>query len=99
LNSWDSTSQIAADLRVTERTVAKVRGAGGARVSIAGVARYRPGDRPYLFYQLRVCHRRKGEPKGLAWTDCRDLIIATHRDLSAPLVWCRTTSTSTSHRS
>src|SRR5258708_2653341 len=36
----------------------------GGRVSIAGVVCYRPGDRPRLFYQLRVCRRRKGEPKG-----------------------------------
>jgi len=65
-----------------------VRGAGGGRVSIAGVACYRPGDRPRLFYQLRVYRRRKGEAKGFSWSDYRDLIIATHRQLSAPLVWC-----------
>jgi hypothetical protein len=70
------------------RPVVKVRGAGGGRVSIAGVAYYRPGDRPHLFYQLRATHRRKGEPKGFTWADYRDLIIATHRNLSAPLVWC-----------
>ena len=46
------------------RPVVKVRGAGGGRVSIAGVACYRPGDRPHLYYQLRVHRRRKGEPKG-----------------------------------
>ncbi len=65
-----------------------MRGAGGGRVSIAGVACYRPGDRPRLFYQLRVYRRRKGEAKGFSWSDYRDLIIATHRQLSAPLVWC-----------
>jgi hypothetical protein len=71
------------------RPVVKVRGAGGGRVSIAGVACYRPGDRPHLFYQLRACHRRKGEPKGFTWArPYRDLIIATHRNLSAPLAWC-----------
>jgi hypothetical protein len=67
--------------------VVKVRGAGGGRVSIAGVACYRPGDRPHLFYQLRVYRRRKGEAKGFTWADYRDLILATHRALSAPLVW------------
>ena len=66
----------------------RVRGPGGGRVSIAGVACYRPGDRPHLFYQLRVYRRRKGEPKGFTWSDYRELIIATHRSLSAPLVWC-----------
>ena len=65
-----------------------MRGAGGGRVSIAGVACYRPGDRPHLFYQLRAYRRRKGEAKGFTWQDYRDLIIATHHNLSAPLVWC-----------
>ena len=46
------------------RPVVKVRGAGGGRVSIAGVACYRPGDRPHLFYHLLVYRRRKGEAKG-----------------------------------
>ena len=64
-----------------------VRGAGGGRVSIAGVVCYRPGDRPRLFYQLLVCRRRKGEPKGFTWADYRDLIIATHRQLSVPSSW------------
>ena len=65
----------------------RVRGAGGGRVSIAGVACYRPGDRPHLFYHLLVYRRRKGEAKGFAWQDYRDLIIAAHRQLAAPLVW------------
>jgi transposase len=67
--------------------VVRVRGAGGGRVSIAGVACYRPGDRPHLFFKLRICRRRKGEPKGFTWQDYRDLIIAAHRQLAAPLVW------------
>jgi hypothetical protein len=70
------------------RPLVRVRGAGGGRVSIAGVACYRPGDRPRLFYQLRVYRRRKGEAKGFSWSGYRDLIIATRRQLAAPLVWC-----------
>ena len=70
------------------RPVVRVRGAGGGRVSIAGVVCYRPGDRPHLYYQLRVHRRRKGEPKGFTWADYRDLIIAAHRQLGAPVVWC-----------
>ena len=31
--------------------------------------------------------RRKGEPKGFTWADYRDLSIAAHRQLAAPLVW------------
>jgi hypothetical protein len=50
------------------------------------VACYRPGDRPRLFCQLRVYPRRKGEAKGFTWQDCRDLIIAAHHNLSAPLI-------------
>jgi len=69
------------------RPVVKVRGAGGGRVSIAGVACYRPGDRPHLFYRLRVHRRRKGEPKGFTWADYRDLVITAHHHLAAPVVW------------
>ena len=39
------------------RPVVRMRGAGGGRVSIAGVACYRPGDRPHLFYKLRAYYR------------------------------------------
>jgi hypothetical protein len=67
--------------------VVTVRGAGGDRVSIAGVACFRAGDRPHLFCKLRVHRRRKGEPKGFTWRDYRDLITSAHHDLSAPLVW------------
>jgi transposase len=34
-----------------------------------------------------VYRRRKGEAKGFTWTDYRDLILAAHRELAAPLVW------------
>jgi len=64
-----------------------VRGAGGGRAGIAGVACCRPGDRPHLYYKLRVYRRRKGEAKGFTRADYRDLILAAHRGLSAPLVW------------
>jgi len=68
--------------------VVHVRGAGGGRVSIAGVVCYRPGDRPRLFYQLLVHRRRKGEPKGFTWDQYRDLIIAAHHQLGAAMIWC-----------
>ena len=64
-----------------------MRGAGGGRAGIAGVACCRPGDRPHLYYKLRVYRRRKGEAKGFTRADYRDLILAAHRGLSAPLVW------------
>jgi transposase len=68
--------------------VVTVRGAGGGRVSIAGVVCCRPGDRPHLFYQLLVHHRRKGEAKSFAWSDYRNLITAARRQLDAPVIWC-----------
>ncbi len=56
-------------------------------MNIAAVTCFRPGDRPHLFYKLHVCRRRKGERKAFAWTDYRDLIIAAHRELAAPVAW------------
>jgi DDE superfamily endonuclease len=44
------------------------------------VACYRPGDRPHLYYTLRVHRRRKGEPNAFTWGDYRDLILAAHMD-------------------
>jgi transposase len=69
------------------RPAVRVRGGGNGKVSIAGVACFRPGDRAHLFCQLRVCRRRKGEPKGFTWAGYRDLILAAHHDLTGSLVW------------
>jgi hypothetical protein len=69
------------------RPVVTVRGGGTGKVSIAGVACFRPGHRPHLFYKLRAYRRRKGERKAFTWSDYRDLIIAVHRELAAPLIW------------
>ncbi|SEG82312.1 DDE superfamily endonuclease [Nonomuraea solani] len=55
---------------------------------MAGVVVYRDGERSHLFYRLHVYRRRKGEPKTFSWIDYRDLIVATHQQLRAPLVWC-----------
>jgi hypothetical protein len=49
-------------VRGETRPVVTVRGAGSVRVSIIGVVCYRPGDRPCLFYQLLVYHRRRASP-------------------------------------
>jgi Winged helix-turn helix len=45
-----------------------VRGGGTGRVSVAGVACCRPGDRPHLCCKPRVHRRRKGEARGFTWT-------------------------------
>jgi hypothetical protein len=60
------------------------------RVNIAALACCRPGHRPRLIDRLRVCRRRRGEPKGFTWRDYRDLITAAHHQLPGGkivLVW------------
>ena len=68
------------------RPLVKVRGKGGGGVSIAGVACYRPGDRPHFFYRMRFTAGRKGERRAMSEADYAGLIIAAHRQLAAPLV-------------
>ncbi|MFE9614193.1 transposase [Streptomyces sp. NPDC006012] len=70
------------------RPVVRVRGRGRGRVNVAGVVCFRPGHRAHFFYKLHVYHGRKGEPKSFSWQDYRDLIVATHLQLGAPVVWC-----------
>jgi transposase len=66
----------------------RVRGRGRGRVNIAGVVCYRAGHRSRFFYTLHVWHGRRGEPKTFSWRQYRDLIIAAHRQLGTPVVWC-----------
>ncbi|GAA1294213.1 hypothetical protein GCM10009634_48200 [Saccharothrix xinjiangensis] len=58
-------------------------------MSIAGVLCFTPGDRSRLLYRLRLWHGRKGERRGFTWAEYRDLIVATHNQLHAPMVWIR----------
>jgi len=70
--------------------VIRVRGGGTGRVSVAGLACYRPGDRSRLIYRLHCYRARKGETKAFTWTEYRDLLIAAHRQLpggNVVLVW------------
>ena len=70
--------------------VIRVRGGGTGRVSVAGLACYRPGDRSRLIYRLHCYRGRKGETKAFTWTEYRDLLIAAHRQLpggNVVLVW------------
>ncbi|GGS69188.1 hypothetical protein GCM10010156_30180 [Planobispora rosea] len=69
------------------RPVVHTRG-GKGRVTVAGVVCFRAGERPRLFYRLQLYRGRPGEPKSFAWQDYRDLILTTHQQLGAPLVWC-----------
>ena len=68
----------------------RVRGGGTGRVSVAGLACYRPGDRSRLIYRLHHYRGRKGETKAFTWTEYRDLLITAHRQLpggNVVLVW------------
>ena len=70
--------------------VIRVRGGGTGRVSVAGLACYRPGHRSRLIYRLHRYRGRKGETKAFTWTGYRDLLIAAHRQLpggNVVLVW------------
>jgi DDE superfamily endonuclease len=64
-----------------------VRGGGRGWVSVAGVLCVKPGARARLLYRLRLWRGRAGERRSFAWTDYRDLMVATHHELGAPLVW------------
>ncbi|MEU3355192.1 transposase [Streptomyces sp. NPDC037389] len=66
--------------------VIRVRGRTTRSLSIAALACYKAGERPRLIYRPRHHDRRKGERKSFAWTDYRDLLIAAHRQLGAPIV-------------
>ncbi|MEU6790023.1 transposase [Nonomuraea angiospora] len=68
--------------------VVTVRGKGTGRVNVPSVVAYRNGERPH--HSLHAYHRgRKGEPRSLSWISYRDLIVASHQHLGAPLVWYR----------
>ncbi len=61
--------------------VIRVRCGGTGRVSVAGLACYRPGHRCRLIYRLHRYRGRKGETKAFTWVEYRDLLIAAHRQL------------------
>ena len=69
------------------RPIVKVRGAGGGRVGVAGVACCRPGTGRTCSTSCWSTAAARARPKGFAWAGYRDLIIAAHRQLAAPLVW------------
>lgn len=67
--------------------VFRVCGAGRGWVSVAGVLCVTPGARPRLLYRLHRWRGRTGERRSVAWTEYRDLMVAVHHRLDAPLVW------------
>lgn len=82
-------AEIAAELRVTERSVRRWRQAWEAE-GAAGLACYRPGHRSRFIYRLHEYRGRKGEPRAFAWTEYRDLLIAAGKQLpggAIVLIW------------
>ncbi|WP_436846685.1 IS630 family transposase [Streptomyces massasporeus] len=72
--------------RIGQTPVVRVRGRGSGRVSIAGMACYKPGQRSRLIYAIREYRGRKDEPKGFGWRDFRDLIVRARLQLGGPIV-------------
>jgi putative transposase len=69
--------------------VVRVCGKGSGRLSVAGLACYRPGARGRLFYRVRVHRGRKGERRSMSEADYAQLVTAAHHQLAAPviLIW------------
>ncbi len=53
---------------------------------MAGMACYKAGERSRLIYSIREYRGRKGEPKGFAWHDFRDLIVRARIQVGGPIV-------------
>ena len=70
--------------------VIRVRGGGTGRVSVAGLACYRPGERSRLIYRLHQYRGRTGETRAFTWEEYRDLLTAARRQLpggNIVLIW------------
>ncbi len=69
--------------------VVRVLGKGSGKVSVAGLACYRPGARSRLFCKVRTYRGRKGERRSMSEAGYAHLVTAAHTQLHAPmiLVW------------
>jgi transposase len=67
--------------------VIRVRGRSQRRFSVAALACYKHGERSRLIYRpKRHLDHKRGGIRSFTWTDYRDLLIAAHRQLGAPIV-------------
>ena len=66
--------------------VIRVSGKGSGRVSVAGLACFKPGARDHLYYRVRIHRGRKGERRSMSEADYAGLITAAHHELNAPLI-------------
>jgi len=64
----------------------RVSGKGSGRVSVAGLACYRPGARSRLFYKVRAHRGRNGERRSMSEADYAHLVTAAHNQLHAPVI-------------
>ncbi len=69
--------------------IARVSGKGSGKVSVAGLACYKPGARACFFYRARVQRGRKGERRSMYEADYAGLVTAAHNQLHSPviLIW------------
>ncbi|MGW5259318.1 IS630 family transposase, partial [Streptomyces sp. NPDC004012] len=67
--------------------VIRVRGRSQRRFSVAALACYKHGERSRLIYRpKRHLDHKRGGRRSFTWTDYRDLLIAAHQQLGAPIV-------------
>ncbi|MFD5235004.1 transposase [Streptomyces qaidamensis] len=65
----------------------RVRGRSQRRFSIAALACYKHGEPSRLIYRpKRHLDHKRGGRRSFTWTDYRDLLIAAHQQLGAPIV-------------
>ena len=64
----------------------RVSGKGSGRVSVAGLACYKPGEPGRLFFRTRLHRGRKGERRSMSEADYADLVTAAHHTLHAPVI-------------
>lgn len=72
--------------RIGQTPVVRVRGRGSGRVSMAGMACFKPGRRSGLVHGIREYRGRKDEPKGFGRRDFRDLVVRARIQLGGPIV-------------
>jgi hypothetical protein len=66
--------------------VVRVSAKGSGKVSVAGLACYKPGARARLFYKVRTYRGRKGERRSMSEADYGHLVTAAHNQLHAPMI-------------
>ena len=66
--------------------IVTVAGRGGRKLSVAGIAAYRAGQRSRLLYRVMIHRGRKGEPKGFGEDHFAAMLDNAHQQLGGPIV-------------